>query len=38
MCRQEEINTQKVVRTPRFYRLGYVISQRTEVVNGEALR
>ena len=37
MCCQEKINTQKVVLTPRFYSLGYVISPRTEVVNGEAM-
>ena len=37
MCRQEKINTQKAVLTPRFYSLGYVISPRTEVGNGEAM-
>jgi hypothetical protein len=38
MCRQEKINTQKMVLTRRFYRLGYAISQITEVVNGEVKR
>jgi hypothetical protein len=37
MCRQEKINTQKAVLTPRFYRLGYLISQRTKVANGKAI-
>ena len=35
MCHQEKINIQKVVLTPCFYSLGYVISPRTEVVDGE---
>jgi hypothetical protein len=33
MCRQEKINTQKAVLTPRFYIPGYLIGQRTEGVN-----
>jgi hypothetical protein len=32
------VNTQTVVPTRRFYRLGYVICQRTEAVHGGALR
>ena len=33
MSRQEKINTQKAVLTPRFYILGYLIGHRTEGVN-----